>query len=164
MSEPNQRIKRLYDDYADPIYRFIYWHTNDPLLAEDLMSEVFFRAWKFRDKLVEGNQRAWLYRVARNLIIDHYRRKKDEILDEAVEIESDYNLHAEAEKFETSQHLHKALATLSLEDQSIIILRFFEQLAAKEVAAIIRTSEGNVRVLQHRALKLLQRRLRNDQN
>lgn len=159
MSNSSLTVKQLYDEFADPIYRFIYWHTSDPLIAEDLVGEVFFRAWKHNQQIRQGNQRAWLYRVARNLIIDYYRRRKDEVLDESNEIRSDYDLHQEAERNDTNDHLHRVLADLPLESRTIIVLRFFEHLSAKEVAGIMGRSEANIRVLQHRALKTLKQRL-----
>jgi RNA polymerase sigma-70 factor (ECF subfamily) len=165
MTSPDPNIKDLYDEYADAIYRFMYWHTGDPLLAEDLTSEVFFRAWKHRDKLADqegkpqAQPRAWLYRVARNLLTDHYRRKHDEHLGDDFETASDYDLHAEAEKAETRNRLHSALARLPDEHRTIIVLRFFERLPAIEVAVIMNKSEGNIRILQHRALKALKKSL-----
>jgi RNA polymerase sigma-70 factor (ECF subfamily) len=152
-------IGALYDEFADDIYRFLCWHTSDAVLAEDLTSEVFIRAWKHRDTLRADQLRAWLYRVARNLTIDHYRRIHDKTLDESVDPTSDYDLHAEAEKHEASDQLHSALARLSNEHRTIVILRFFTRLSAKEVAQIMGKSEGNIRILQYRALKELKKDL-----
>jgi RNA polymerase sigma-70 factor (ECF subfamily) len=152
-------IEALYDEFADQIFRFLSWHTGDSLLAEDLTSEVFIRAWKHREKLQAEQIRAWLYRVARNLTIDHYRRIHDKTLDESYDPVSDYDLHAEAEKREADTRLHEALAKLPDEHRTIIILRFFARLPAREVAVIIGKTEGNIRILQYRALKQLKREL-----
>ena len=76
MLKHKQAIESAYNDYSDQIYRFIFWQTGDPLLAEDLVSEVFIRAWKHRVMFLDINQRAWLYRVANNLVTDYWRKKK----------------------------------------------------------------------------------------
>ena len=159
MYDTTDDIEKLYDTFADPIYRFLCWHTGDSLLAEDLTSEVFIRAWKHREKLKDNESKAWLYRVAKNLVTDYFRRKHETIDDEMDTRPSGYNVHEAAETAETNDKLHKALSTLSFEHRTIVILRFFEQLSAKEVAIIIEKSEGNVRLLQHRALKELKKNL-----
>ena len=60
MTDEEAKIKQFYDKYADAIYRFIYWHTSDQLLAEDIMSEVFYKAWINRNNLNAETSRAWL--------------------------------------------------------------------------------------------------------
>lgn len=161
MARDNDHIRQLYDEYADQIYRFLYWQTGDPLLAEDITSEVFMRAWKHREMLEQGNQRAWLYRVARNLITDNYRRKKETAISEDYEPVSDINLHDDAARREEIIRVRKVVAELSPLSRSVIILRFFEQLSSQEVADIMNKTPGNVRILQYRALKELKSKLTN---
>lgn len=145
--------------YADQIYRFLYWQTGDELLAEDLTSEVFYRAWKHYGSLEDSNYRAWLYRVARNLVTDHHRKKKPLQLDEDYDPVMEYDLHAEVESNERIRKVRIIIEKLSPQYRSVIILRFFEQLSCKEVADIMNKTEGNVRILQYRALKELKTKL-----
>lgn len=159
MTDSEALIKSLYDTYADQIYRFLYWQTGDALLAEDLTGEVFYRAWKNHETLQDSNYRAWLYRVARNLVTDYHRKKKTLSLDEDYDPVMDYNLHVEAEKNERIRKVRIIVANLSPQYRSVIILRFFEQLSCKEVADIMNKTEGNVRILQYRALKELKTKL-----
>ncbi|MEO8105302.1 MAG: RNA polymerase sigma factor [Candidatus Saccharibacteria bacterium] len=157
---PNDElIQQSYDSYADQIYRFLFWQTGDALLAEDLTGEVFFRAWKHRAKFSDANHRAWLYRVARNLITDNWRKKKDLSLPEDYEIVLDYDLAATAEQDEELARVRTLVQELPDKFRTVVLLRFFEQLSCREVSVIMGTSEGNVRILQYRALKELKGKL-----
>lgn len=155
----DELIHQSYTAYADQIYRFVYWQVGDASLAEDLTSEVFYRAWKNRDKFSDGNHRAWLYRVARNLITDNWRKKKELSLPEDYEVVLDYDLAAEAEKHEELSRVRQLVLDLPKKYRAVVVLRFFEQLSCREVSAIMEISEGNVRILQYRALKELKGKL-----
>lgn len=152
-----QEFKKIYIEYSDKIYRFFYWHTGDIHLAEDLTSEVFVRAWRSRKKFINRYPQAWLFRIARNLLIDHYRRKKDKYVEDAdVELPPHTENHLEMTvQKEEIRRLRKALANLPDNLRSVVILRFIERLPAKEVGKILKVSEGNVRVMQYRALTKL---------
>lgn len=158
MTRENDFIRKIYDTHADEIYRFLFWQTGDQALAEDLTSEVFYRAWKHQSTLQEGNPRAWLYRVGRNLVTDHHRKKKEQPLDDSYEPIGTDNLHEEAIRQEEILRLRKLVMELTPVSRSVIILRFFEQLSAQEVADIMNKTPGNVRILQYRALKELKAR------
>lgn len=67
-----------YQSYADKIYRFLYWQTRDQALAEDLTGEAFSRAWSRRQTFRDGSVQAWLFQLARNLLID-YRSPDDRL-------------------------------------------------------------------------------------
>src|SRR5471032_587106 len=73
---------RCYQRYGQPIYRFLYWQTRDPHLAQDLTSAVFERAWRARASFRGGSLQAWLYRIARNALTDHWRKKKELYLED----------------------------------------------------------------------------------
>ena len=75
-------FEKVYAQYSEPIYRFIYWQTKNPDLADDLTSLVFERAWASRASFKGGSLQAWLYRIARNCIIDYWRKHKDLLLDD----------------------------------------------------------------------------------
>src|SRR5689334_4808464 len=84
--ESAQDFEKAYLTYADKIYRFLYWQTNDQALAEDLTGEAFSRAWRRRQSFRDGSPQAWLFQIARNLLIDYRRKRKDLPLEEAGEI------------------------------------------------------------------------------
>jgi RNA polymerase sigma-70 factor, ECF subfamily len=155
---------RLYDRYQPMIYRFIAVKVGRREDAEDLTHQVFLAAWqgigRYRDL---GNPfSSWLYRIARNQVIDHYRAKKpnvslDEMDAEMVEdpVISQLDL---PRKMQIEQTL-AAVRKLGQDYQDVIIIRFVEDFSLKETARAMKRSEGAVKLLQHRAIKELQKLL-----
>lgn len=154
----------LYDRYQPQIYRFIYLKTSHREEAEDLTHQVFLNAWKnienYRHKGFPFS--SWLYQIARNQVIDHYRTKKTttslEVIEEIEEEESTPHKKAEI-KFEM-EAVKNAIPQLPLEQQDVIIMRFVEELSPKEIALALEKPESTIRVLQHRAIKNLQKLLK----
>lgn len=153
-------FEKAYLEYSDKIYRFIYWQVKDGELAEDLTSDVFIKAWKSREQFIGGSLQAWLFRIARTRVIDHWRKAKSLSLEE-LEIEPGYDpdLAAELDANQKVQQLHKVLDTVEEPGRSVIVLRFLEGLPAVAVAQILDLTENNVRVIQYRALKVLKRKM-----
>lgn len=150
----------LYMNYLDDIYQYVFYRVGNEEKAEDLTERVFLKAWE----AIEGYEydaypfSSWLYRIAHNAVVDHYRTQKDEtplekisfrLADETVGPEERLINEAEA----TS--LYKALAQLSEEKRRLLILRFVQGLPHAQVAEILGKSEGACRVMQHRALATL---------
>jgi RNA polymerase sigma-70 factor (ECF subfamily) len=148
----------IYEQYAEMIFRYIYSHLDSRLDAEDLTAEIFIRAWK---ALPRYDQRglpfsAFLFRIARNSLIDYYRQKKPvQSLDE-VEIQSGHAGPEQAveENFE-NQDLRNTIAQLREDYRNVVVLRFLAGLSPEETAQVMQRSVGAVRVLQHRALSSL---------
>lgn len=153
---------KVYDLYVEPIYRFIYFKVSSQQDAEDLTSEVFMKVWAYvseTDDEIE-NLRALLYRSARNLVIDFYRKNsKREILpDEEVllNIQDDkqQSLLQKIDEDIEMQNIEKVLRQLKNEYREIIMLRYIDELSINEIANILNKSKGSVRVILHRALKV----------
>lgn len=150
----------LYVRYLDGIYQYIFYKTGNEKRAEDLTEHVFLSAWGAIDGYESRGYpfSSWLYRIAHNAVVDHYRTEKDERpLDSMAFTLADDALGPEEtlmKKREVSRLL-EALAQLSEEKQELIILRFVEDLSHAEVAQILGKSEGACRVMQHRALASL---------
>ncbi len=151
----------IFDKYHKSIYRFIYFKVSSQEVAEDLASQSFLKAW---EQISLGakvkNFSSWLYRIARNLVIDYYRsRQKDELpliyemegIANEPQFDPDTNL--------TEQELKKVLFSLKNDIREIIVLRYIEGLSIKEIARITEKSPVNIRVIIHRALKQLQNNL-----
>ena len=150
----------LYDHYQAQIYRFVFMKVGHREEAEDLTHQVFLHAWQniFSYKDYGFPFSSWLYRMARNQVIDSYRTRREHYrLDE---MEENYDLVSqEIEKiailnFELEE-IREAILKLKPEYQDVIIMRFIEDLAPKEVALAIGKSEGAVKLIQHRAIKKL---------
>ena len=155
----------LYDQYQPKIYRFVFLRVGSSEEAEDITHQVFLSAWEHvRDYENLGFPfSSWLYRIARNAVIDHYRTRKESVDLEEVDPEyamSNENLpHALDRELELAQ-IRRAILTLKREYQEVIIMRFVEELSLKEVAEAMERSEGAVKLLQHRAMRELKKILK----
>jgi len=148
-----------YDILVAPIYRYIYYRVSSRELAEDLTETVFLKAWENLKKYKKqsGNPfSAWVFRIAHNLVIDYYRsRPRTETieLDESFVAEQREANPADATqmRFERSE-LRVAIHQLPEAYQQVIVLKFINEFSNAEVAAIMKRSEGSIRILQFRAL------------
>jgi len=150
----------LYDHYHPMIYRFVLVKVSRREEAEDITHQVFLSAWQS----VGGYKHrghpfsSWLYQIARNQVIDHYRAKKSEVSIDAVDPESFAVHNIEHENVSTKfqvEAVQKAIRSLKQDYQDVIILRFIEDASLKDTAAAMGKSEGAVKLIQHRALKEL---------
>lgn len=152
---------KIYDAYFDPIFRFIFFRTSHHETAEDLTEEVFIKAYRSLGGLHGGEEKlqGWLYTIARHTVIDHYRKHTTDHTVPLEELEAlpDYAptaldmLSLEADQ----QILVSALQKLPGDQQAVIKLRFIEGFEITEIAAMLEKSEGNVRIIQFRALQKL---------
>ena len=151
---------RLYELYFTPVYRYIYLRTKNKEEAEDLSQAVFVKVFKSIGAFREQNKQplAFFFTVARNTVIDHWRKRKEILTDKPPETLS-------AESFENPQHLidqkstaqavYQAIENLTEEQQEVIILKFINDLSTTEIAKILDKKEDAVRQTQCRALKIL---------
>ncbi len=160
--EDTKDFEHIYEDNQPAIYRFMFWRTKDQMLAQDLTSYAFEKAWRTRRNFTGGSAKAWLYRIAHTTLIDYWRKKK-EILDDGTmtsQLEDDSPELAEViEKDFAIEAMYMALKKLPTEMSEIVRLRFIEGLSAKDVGEKLGISEGNVRIIQYRALKKLRKYL-----
>jgi RNA polymerase sigma-70 factor (ECF subfamily) len=156
----------LYELYLDRIYRYVYYRVGTTNEAEDLTEQVFLKAWEAIDRYEPRGIpfAAWLYRLAHNLVVDHYRaRRPTTPLDDVVEAEEPgLDVVEEIEAQLDAEEVRAALLTLNVEYQQLIALRFVEGLSHAAVAQITGKSEGAMRVVQYRALQALARVLRRE--
>ncbi len=151
----------LYTHHLDAIYRYVYFRVSDVPLAEDLTEEVFVRAWTAIPNYKPQGHRftSWLYRIASNIVVDHYRRKASQGGENEAEMEKLPDTQSLPEEQLAKQQdyasLARAVQQLGDDEQHVIILRFVEGLSHREVADAIGKSEGASRVIQHRALEAL---------
>lgn len=165
MNNPQKEFSKIYDQYIERIYRFIFLKVNSKELAEDLTSETFLRTWQVfqegREKI--ENMNAFLYQVARNLVNDYYREKRKAqivstefaptLIDPAENIEEKLSRQSDLEV------IKKAMQDLNEDYQNAILWYYIEGLSVKEIAKILDKSEGATRVLISRALKSLRNKI-----
>ena len=150
----------LYDRYVEAVYRYVYYWVHSDTDAEDLVSDVFMRALRAIPRY-EPRQAflAWLYRIARNAVIDRARRTRIQIsFEDALAhpgvdqiVEPDAGLLALADK----ETVRAAIARLTPLQQEVIVLRFVEGYSTSEIANLVGKREGTVRGIQFRALEML---------
>jgi RNA polymerase sigma-70 factor (ECF subfamily) len=150
----------LYDRHVDAIFRYVYYRVRDDAEAEDLTSDVFMRALKAMPRY-EPRQAflAWLYRIARNAVIDRARRGGRQVsFEDAIEHPTaDQVVEPDAELLSRSDGdmLRKALGQLTPLQQEVLVLRFLEGYSTQEIAKIVGKREGTVRGIQFRAIGAL---------
>jgi RNA polymerase sigma-70 factor (ECF subfamily) len=153
----------LYEKYVVLIYRYVLARVNSESDAEDLTEIVFLRAFESLHRYKERGRRfsAFLYQVARNALVDHYRQQRRTETIEAVERLPSQDPPPDERMLadERSSVLRRAMAELPADYQEVIRLRIILSLPTAVVGEWLDRSEGAVRVLLHRALKALRRKM-----
>ncbi len=146
---------QLYDAYIKKIYSFIYFRTHHKETAEDLTSVVFMKALE-KISSFNGNKgqfSSWLYQIARNSIIDHYRTfKAEEDLENAWDVPSNSNVERDADISRQMENVKKQLAELPAQQRDVVVMRVWDGLSHKEIAEILRISESSSKMSFSRAL------------
>lgn len=152
----------VYDQYADDIFRFCALKVSSREVAQDITQEVFMRLWQqLRIGTDVLNERALLYTMARNLVIDWYRRRKEQSLDALSEEGFEF---ASGEHGSITQHAEmrevlEVIRELDEPSREALTLRFVEGLSPKDIAAITGETANAISVRINRALKKVQDRL-----
>lgn len=148
-----------YDEYADALFRHCLLRIRDRETAKDIVQETFSRAWLY---LSEGKEisymRAFLYRVANNLIVDTVRKRRTSSLDSMMEedgFEPEDEMAENPADRPASREALKLLASLDDIYQSVISMRYLEEMSPKEIASELGVSENVVSVRIHRGLERL---------
>jgi len=154
----------LYDKYYGQIYRYLYYRTASEEQALDLSSEVFLRAWSHLTDFGQQKKfqlRPWLYRIAHNLLVDHYRKEKSELILKEYKNENikDDDPLEQVEQRQKSIGLAMVLKKLDQITQAVIACRFINGMSHKDTAQALGISEGNVRIIQFRGLKKIKKML-----
>lgn len=160
-------IAEIYDRYSSRIYNYILHRLGDAALAEDLTATVFVHMLKaIRTSTAwRVSFSGWLYRIAHNLVVDHYRSRpqgEELTLDERL-IASESDPAHSIDQSLAMQQLRWALGYLTEDQSQVIVLKFIEELSNAEVAYILGKSEGAVKSLQFRALAALRRLMSTDE-
>lgn len=157
------KLGLIFERYNQSLYRFFYRSTKEPQLSEDLVQSVFERMLKYRETYTgEGPFTTWMYRIARNAHIDHYRkekrRKEDEILDEErIADESPSGVGEQDERSRRKMILEQALDALDEDKKEVVLLSRYEGLRYQEIAEILEITESAVKVRMFRAMNELKK-------
>jgi len=154
-----EAFAKIYDVYVTKMFRFIAYKVGNREVAEDLTSDLFLKLWEY---LTDGKDHeiqslnGLIYRMARNIVIDHYRRQSsvaecsiEDILHLGVDTGEVEKVHLQIE----SAKLLELIRTLKSEYQEVLLLRYIEELSIREIAVVMEKKRGAVRVMLHRATK-----------
>lgn len=156
-----ESFAQIFDFYNEKIYRFVYLKVATAQDAEDLTSETFLKVWQYvKEGKKVGSLQAFIYQVARNLVIDFYRKKGapvESIDDEEITIadRSDLSLEEKMTLKADMAKIEEALRKLKDAYREVIVLHYLNELSLVEVARVIEKSQGATRVLLHRGMKAL---------
>ncbi len=156
---------KLYDLYFVKIYRFIYYRVSHKETAEDLAEEVFLKVHsKLSGLAEEGAFEGWLYQIARNLVIDYYRKQKMTVALEDVEntLEYESNVIDVLNLEQQQKTLLRLLKLLTADEQALVKMKFFENLENSVIAAVLNKTEATLRVMQHRTISKLQKLIKDN--
>lgn len=164
----------IYREIMPRIYRFYYLKTLNSALSEDLVSEVFIRVYKNlkKTKLNEKSFMVWIYRIASNLLIDHYRKNSHNT--QSFDLKQDYIQVTDEEIFKkNSSQLKKefsfkntklisSMNKLTGLQRDVLLLRFVEDMDYHTIANIFSRSEGTIRGIIFRAIEKLGKEIKKD--
>ena len=149
---------QLYDKYIKKIYSFIYFRTHHQQTAEDLTSISFNKALEKINKFnsQKGNFSSWLYQIARNTVIDHYRTNKNETnINDIWDLNSNNDIPADLDNRLKLEKIAEYLKLLNQKQRELIIMRVWDGLSYQEISAITKKSESSLKMTFSRAMKTL---------
>jgi RNA polymerase sigma-70 factor, ECF subfamily len=149
----------LYDHYVQPIYRYLYYRTSSAPEAEDLTSQTFLSALEALPHYQHrGSFAAWLFRIARGKVIDHFRRQQQLPLEESIPSETPDPLAQVAQKDELAR-LMVLVRSLAEDEQELIRLRYSAGLPFAQIAVLLDSNENTVKKSLYRIMARLESRL-----
>ncbi len=151
-------FENIYRFFFKRIYRYCDYNLKRKEIAEDIAQETFIKCWKSLPSFSfkkGGSFQAFLFKIAKNLIIDESRKKKALKMEEYMEEAAEDNIEEELDRKNDEITIKDAINKLEEDDKQIIILRYFEDLSFSEVEEVVSIKSGALRVKTHRILKKL---------
>ncbi|UOR12427.1 RNA polymerase sigma factor SigX [Halobacillus amylolyticus] len=160
----------FYDKYHRDLFQFIYYMVKNRQAAEDLTQEVYIKVLQsYQSFDGRSSEKTWLFSIARHVAIDYFRkqgRKRKKIMDffnwqeKGESLKDDEALPEEiVELNDQMREVYEALDQCTLDQKSVIILRYIQGMSIQETAAILQFSESKVKTTQHRGMQALKKRL-----
>jgi RNA polymerase sigma-70 factor (ECF subfamily) len=155
---------KLYKIYVDQIYRYALYKTGDADLAADITQETFLKAWvKMRNfKNNNGTFKSWVYTIARNKTIDHFRMSSKKMQISENYIDNNQDIEKKMIMKDQVNGVYKAMKKLPPNQKEILILSFINDLTNKEISKITNKNQVALRALKYRALKNLKKELNHE--
>jgi RNA polymerase sigma-70 factor (ECF subfamily) len=161
-------VEHLYKTYHQDVFQFLMYMVKDRDLSEDLMQEVFVRVIKSHPQFKgKSSEKTWLFSIARNVSIDHFRKNKkwkQKMVDDLdrMMLSAEGTDHIPEDitiEKEEIRVLYQLLDECTNDQKMVLVMRFIQDLSIKETAVALKWSESKVKTTQHRAMKLLKKKL-----
>jgi RNA polymerase sigma-70 factor (ECF subfamily) len=158
----------LYHKYHHDVFQFLFYMVRNKEHAEDLVQEVYIRVFKSYARFEgKSSEKTWLFSIARNVAIDFFRKQKGwkerflEKFDWSISgVKDEYPIPEEiAVQKEEIKHVYNCLEYCTIDQRSVIILRYLQDLSIAETAKALGWTESKVKTTQHRSLKVLKRQM-----
>lgn len=152
----NKNLESLANNYSvlvDSIFRFIYFRTNNKEIAEDLTQDCFLSVVRYLKENNIDNIRAFLFKTARNKVIDYYRQKGRIIYSDSLVLANDKGLNDDFAARYDVRLIKEKLDLLESGDKEVLAMRYIEEMEIKEIAEVIGKSQTTTRVKIFRALR-----------
>lgn len=164
---PNfEEFNKYYEEHMPQVYGYVYMRTNkNKALAEDIVSEIFLKAIENFEqyKKEKGTFKSWIFQITKNYLIDYFRSNKNKasssIDDLANELRDPSDTKQVAQEEIEKEIIKEAIETLPENKKELILLRYFSGYSYEEIAEITKDNENNIRVMIHRTLQDLKRKL-----
>jgi RNA polymerase sigma-70 factor, ECF subfamily len=147
-----------YREYLPRVYNFFRYRLGDRTLAEDLTAVTFEKAWRGRSQFRRDLSAfsTWLFTIARNVAIDHFRKKEHDIPLEAVREQADpKSLEEIVQRNHDSARLSALLSALPTRERELVAFKYGAGLNNREIARLTRLTESNVGVILYRVVEML---------
>ncbi|WP_164219015.1 RNA polymerase sigma factor SigX [Virgibacillus sp. YIM 98842] len=166
----NSVFNKIYDEFHQDLYQFIFYMVKDKHLTEDLLQEVYIKVLNSHKNFKgDSSLKTWLFSIARHVTIDHFRaqeRKRKRILEFFDWNEKGQNMKDNkplpdevAVQNEEVKQIYEHLDKCTPDQKSVLILRFIQSFSIRETADILKFSTSKVKTTQHRGLKMLRKYL-----
>jgi len=168
-----ETFDRLYEQYHQSLFQFIFYMVRDRHVAEELVQDVYIKVFHSYDRFDgRSNEKTWLFSIAKHVTIDYIRKENRQkrkwfgmvVSDEKIDIQDHQPLPEQRtiakEELEVT---YRALGKCSVDQQQVLILRFIESFTVKETAEALGWSESKVKTTQHRAILKLKKTLREEE-
>ena len=158
-SQKETKFKSNYDDWAQPLFRFIYFKSKDKQLAQDIVQDTFVKYWDKMDSVAEGKEKSYIYTTAKNLLLNTYEHNKVVQNYEKANPTQDkvssplYDL----EVSEFKQKLEKAIDELPENQREVFVMHRIDGYKYKEIATLLDISQKAVEKRMSQALKSLRK-------
>jgi RNA polymerase sigma-70 factor (ECF subfamily) len=165
MAEEHSKIEavfmRSYDEHADALLRYCVFQTSNREVAVDILQDTFTKTWLYlQDGKEIDNIKAFLYKVAKNLIIDYRRKKKSYSLDAITETGVEFATEDETENIKDNfdkEFIIGKMENLGEEDREILTMRYINEMSIKEIGDVLELTPNNVSVKIHRAIEKMKK-------